>query len=128
MKAQELDALSGLLDCQILDHDGLMVGKVDDLELEVRADGRLVVTALLLGAGALGPRIGGGSGSVITRSWARLSGRSPADVYRIPFDEVASVDSAVHLGVSLRALDCGESEEWVRSRIIQALPGSGKDP
>lgn len=124
-RVPQLDALGGLLDKQIVDRDGRMVGKVDDLELESRADGRLVVTALLVGPGAFGPRIGGGSGSIVVRTWARLSGHGRGDVDRIEYGDVAAIDSAVHLGVTRGA---GAAEEWARTRIIDALPGAGKDP
>lgn len=124
-RVPQMDALGGLLDKQVLDRDGRMVGKVDDLELEERADGRLVVTALLLGPGALGPRIGGGSGSILVRTWARLSGHGREETDRIEYGDVAAVDSAVRLGVPRGS---GGAEDWARTRIIAALPGSGKDP
>jgi hypothetical protein len=102
-----------------------MAGKVDDLELDERDDGRLVVTALLVGPGALGPRIGGGSGSIVVRTWARLAGRGRGETDRIEYGDVAAIDSAVHLGVTRSA---GPAEDWARTRIVAALPGSGKDP
>ncbi len=123
-----MDALQQLLDRQLVDRDGLLVGKVDDVELEELEDGRLVVSALLLGGGALGPRLGGGWGSVVVRVWARLTGRSPQDAHRIGFEQVASVDTAVRLGVGKDSLDLGALEDWVRTRIIDALPGAGTEP
>jgi len=60
-----LDGNLELLDRQIVDHDGLMVGKVDDVELTERESGRLVVTGLLTGPGALGSRLGGALGNVV---------------------------------------------------------------
>jgi len=124
-RVPQMDALDGLLDKQILDREGRMVGKVDDLELEERADGRLAVTALLVGPGALGPRIGGGSGSIVVRTWVQLTGRSRPDPDRIEYGEIAAIDTAVRLGVSRGR---GQAESWTRTRIIDALPGSGKDP
>ncbi|MGX7673835.1 hypothetical protein [Plantactinospora sp. DSM 117369] len=48
-----------LLDRQIVDRDGIPIGKFDDVELTAGADDRLCVTALLTGQQALGARFGG---------------------------------------------------------------------
>jgi len=127
-RRRELDAHHQLLDRQILDNDGRMVGKVDDLELEEREDGRLVVTALLTGPGALGPRLTGAWGSITVRTWSRLSGRAPDDCTRIGYSAVSSINTAVHLGVSRSSVAVDGFETWVRTRLIAALPGAGKDP
>src|SRR4051812_11459208 len=65
-----LDALFHLMDRQVGDSDGLMVCKCDDLELAERDDGRLVVTALLVGAPVWVPRLGGW----LEERWRRLGG------------------------------------------------------
>jgi hypothetical protein len=58
-----------LLDRQIVDRDGVQVGKVDDLELSRTEDGALYVSALLTGQQVLGRRIGG---------WLGREHRAPA--------------------------------------------------
>ena len=121
-----IDAYLSLLDRQILTSDGRMVGKVDDVELELRDDGRLYVTALLNGPGALAPRLGGALGTIMHSTWSRLTGRTePA---RIDWSQVAHLTSAVELGVSADAVPIDGFEVWVRGRLIAALPGSGVDP
>jgi sporulation protein YlmC with PRC-barrel domain len=124
----EIDALQQLLDRQIVDNDGRMVGKVDDVELEERPDGRLAVTALLTGPGALGPRWGGALGALTSRGWARLTGKSPQDSNRIDYSQVADLDTVVILATSRASVAVDGFELWVRTRIIAALPGAGKDP
>ena len=121
-----IDAYLSLLDRQILTSDGRMVGKVDDVELEERDDGRLYVTALLSGPGALGPRLGGGLGTIVRSTWSRLSGRR--EPVRVDWSQVAHLTSAVELGVSADAVDLDGFEDWVRDRFIAALPGSGVNP
>jgi sporulation protein YlmC with PRC-barrel domain len=125
---RSLDAHLELMDRQIIDHDGRMVAKVDDVELAEREDGRIVVTALLTGPGALGPRVGGALGSTSTAVWSRLSGRSPDDPRRISMDAVDQISTAIWLHVSRRTADVDGLEVWVRDRVIAALPGAGKDP
>ena len=117
-----------LMDRQVVDHDGRMVAKVDDVELEEREDGRLVVSALLTGPGALGPRLGGALGNVVTATWSRLCGRAPGDPRRIPVSEVDDIGTVVRLHVSRRTAGVDGFELWVRDHVIAALPGQGKDP
>jgi len=121
-----IDAYLSLLDRQILTSEGRMVGKVDDLELELRDDGRLYVSALLSGPGALGPRLGGALGTIVRSTWSRLSGRT--EPLRVGWSQVAHLTSVVELGVSAEAVDIDGFEDWVRDRFIAALPGSGVNP
>jgi sporulation protein YlmC with PRC-barrel domain len=121
----ELDAMHQLLDRQILDNDGRFVAKVDDLELEERADGRLAVSALLTGPGALGPRLGGALGNITSRVWSRLTGKAPEDSNRIDFSRVSEIDTVIRLGASRESVAVDGFETWVRDRIISAFPGAG---
>ena len=55
-----------LLDRQILDRDGQDVGKVDDVEFGLDEHGVPYLTALLVGPHALGPRLGGWLGRLVS--------------------------------------------------------------
>jgi len=97
-----LDAVLHLLDRQVIDAAGLLVCKVDDVELTVFDDGVLGVTGLLVGPAALVPRLGDdGFGRVLRDYWHRL-GTTQADrddPYRIDLELVEKVGSAVELNV-----------------------------
>ena len=121
-----IDGYLELLDRQVLDNEGRMVGKVDDVELEQRDDGRIYVTALLCGPGALGPRLGGALGTIVTSTWSRLSGRS--DPARVDWSMVASVETAIRLAVGRTTVALDGFETWMRDRVIAAIPGSGVKP
>ena len=117
-----LDAQLHLLDRQVLDHDGVPVTTVDDLELAGPAVDQAiepgtaapVLTALLTGP-VLGTRIFGG--------------RPPSSrLIRIPWKDVAEVGVVVRLGVSGESLDAGWVERWVRDKIIARIPGGSHDP
>jgi sporulation protein YlmC with PRC-barrel domain len=126
MSSGAIDGFLELLDRQILDSDGRMVGKVDDVEVEERDDGRIYVTALLSGPGALGPRIGGGLGAIITGTWSRLSGR--AEPARVDWSQVASVETAIGLAVRCTTVALDGFETWMRDKVIAAIPGSKVKP
>jgi hypothetical protein len=117
-----LDAQLHLLDRQVLDHDGVPVTTVDDLEVSGPAlDTELepgtaapVLSALLTGP-VLGTRIFGG--------------RPPSSrLVRIPWEDVAEVGVVLKLGVSGENLDAGWVERWIRDRIIARIPGGRHDP
>ena len=117
-----LDAQLHLLDRQVLDHDGVPVTTVDDLELSgPELDTNIppgtpapVLTALLTGP-VLGTRIFGG--------------RPPSSrLIRIPWKAVAEVGVVVRLGISGEPLDASWVERWVRDKIIARIPGGRHDP
>lgn len=115
-----------LLDRQILDRDGVPVGKVDDIELCVAADGGLLVGALLTGVSALGARFGGAVGRWAAAR-ARRPGRFGGGPRRIPYHLVARVDSAVHLRVGHRRLPAPPLEAWLGEHVVGRIPGAGDD-
>jgi sporulation protein YlmC with PRC-barrel domain len=117
------DAALDLLDRQLVDVDGRPMGKVDDLELVPAADGRLHVTALLTGPGALGPRLGGRLGEWTVATWRRLRADSGSRPARVPFGEVTDITAAVHLG---RRDDGGTQglERWLLEHVVRRLPGA----
>lgn len=97
-----LDAVLHLLDRQVVDVDGLLVCKVDDVELTVFDDGVLGVTGLLCGPAALVPRLGDdGVGRRLHDYWRRLGSASADhdDPHRIDLELVERLGSGVELSV-----------------------------
>jgi hypothetical protein len=118
------DAALHLLDRQLLDPDGRLVAKVDDLELAERADGRLVVTAVLTGPGALAPRLHGRLGELVGSVWRRLHPSEHPRPGRITMADVVRIDSAVHVARRRDDLAVDGLERWVRSHVVDRLPGA----
>ncbi len=123
-----VDAVLQLLDRQVVDRDGLMVCKVDDVELTVAADGTWEVTGLLAGPPALVPRFGGRLGDSLRESWRRL-GLQQGDrlvPWRIPLALVADLGSGVELlaareGLLRRQTDAPPAPGEVRRRLNDVL-------
>ncbi|NUP59365.1 MAG: hypothetical protein HOQ06_07790 [Pseudarthrobacter sp.] len=122
LAGRTLDAQLHLMDRQVLDHDGVPVTTVDDLELsgpaleaEIRPGTPAPVLTALLTGPVLGTRIFGG--------------RPPSSrLIRIPWEDVAEVDVVLKLGVSGERLDAGWVERWIRDKIIARIPGGRHDP
>jgi sporulation protein YlmC with PRC-barrel domain len=115
-----------LLDRQILDRDGQDVGKVDDVEFQIDEHGTPYLTALLVGPHALGPRLGGRLGRLVTGIAHCLDRDRPGPI-RIPYDAVERLDSAVHLNIRRELLPEPKLEAWLREHVIARIPGSGHD-
>jgi len=98
--SHELDGALDLLDRQILDVEGLMLGKVDDVEM-TQTDEGLTVTALLTGQVALLHRLGGQLGNEMVTKYVQLrpSETNRSRPWRIPMDHVERLDSAAHLRI-----------------------------
>lgn len=113
-----------LLDRQVVDPDGAMICKVDDVELARADDGGFVVTALLAGPLALGPRLPGRLGRwtvALARRWSEDPEPQPR---RIPFERVTELGSAVVLDRSRDELGIARMEDWMRTHVIERIPGS----
>ncbi len=113
-----------LLDHQMIDRDGHLAGKVDDLELEVAPDGTATVRALLSGPGVLARRLGHRRyGDWRERMESTLE--PPGErTTRIPLRHARRIDQAVHLDLPLEQLASTGSERWVRDHVISHIPGA----
>jgi len=128
--ARELSAGLQLLDRQILNREGLLVGKVDDLELETIGDGDdLYVTAILTGPGVLVHRLGARRfGSSLQRVNAFVFGRegvhgAEEDPSRLPFHQVIELARDVKVAVEHDRLATSSGERWVRDHVMRHIPG-----
>ncbi len=111
-----------LLDRQVVDRDGQLVGKVDDVELSDEDPPRVV--ALLLGPRALGERMGGWLGRLIAGVATRLHSANGPYRARIPYEHVAGVDTVVQLRTRRELLPEPALEEWLSEHVIGRIPGA----
>jgi hypothetical protein len=134
-----LDAVLHLMDRQVVDRDGRMVCKVDDVELTIHADqhpaGSWEVTGLLAGPPALVPRYGGRLGRVLEENWRRLGlqERDRLKPWRIPLALVAELGSGVTLlaardGLLERQTDSPAAPGDTRRRLNDVLQLQARSP
>jgi sporulation protein YlmC with PRC-barrel domain len=129
MAGRILEAALQLLDRQLVDADGRLAGKVDDLELTFPdGGGPPLVTAILAGPGALSRRVGGRLGAWLEAVANRLREGDDRRPARVPFSAVTEIGSAVRLRVAKADLETNRLEAWTRDRIIGKLPGAGHAP
>jgi sporulation protein YlmC with PRC-barrel domain len=111
---KEIDLGLGVLDHQLLDSEGRRCGNVDDLELDGVRDGKPRVVAILTGPPAWAGR------GPIGRLAARLAS---APLVRIPWEEVDTIKSGVHLRTRAEELGLGRGDDRAR-RLVEKLPGA----
>jgi hypothetical protein len=120
-------AVLELLDRQIVDRDGRLAGKVDDVEfaLDDEPDALPRVDALLSGLGALASQIGGDAGRWLAAIEQRLAERRDREPSRIGFGAVRSIGSAIEVAADREELDANRAEQWVRDVVVDKIPGAG---
>lgn len=131
MTGRRLDAGLSLLDRQIIDRDGRLSGKVDDLELtppEGDEGGPPVVTAVLAGPGALARRLRGSLGAWLESVYSRLHPSAEPGPARIPFGVVKEIAATVGLSVPKSDLELSQFEAWTRDHLIGRIPGARDAP
>ena len=129
MAGRRFDAALHLLDRQLIDKDGRLAGKVDDLELTFpEGGGPPLVTAILAGPGALSRRIGGRLGGWLEGIANRLREGDEDEPARVPFGVVKEIGSSIDLHVAKAELDSDRLEAWTRDHLIGKLPGAGDAP
>jgi sporulation protein YlmC with PRC-barrel domain len=120
-------AVLELLDRQLVDRNGRLVGKVDDVEFEIDDDpGALPrVSAVLSGLGALANHIGGDAGRALAATERRLAAARDRQPSRIDIALVQEIGSAVELDAVRDDIDTNRAERWTRDVIIGKIPGAG---
>lgn len=124
----EFTANDLLLDRELIDCNGIPAGRVDDLELTAPEAGEPpVLTALLSGPTAFGPRLGGRLGTWWQAIGRRL--RPVTDSYpnRIDMELVDHVDRLeITLHTAREGLSSYRFRRWTEEKIIGRIPGSTK--
>lgn len=111
-----------LLDRQVIGSDGLLIGKVDNVEISAADPPRVV--ALLLGPQAFADRIGGRLGRIICHLARRLQPGEDPTPLRVPYPQVDHVDTAVHLRIRSDELPEPALKSWLRKQLIDRIPGA----
>jgi hypothetical protein len=123
---QEFTANDLLLDRQLIDSRGMPAGRVDDLELSDPGPGQPpVLTALLCGPTAFGPRIGGRLGTWWQAIGRRLRPVTDPYPHRIPLELIDDIDRLeITLLTPRENLGSYRFRRWVEDNIIGPIPGS----
>lgn len=117
-----LPLVRDVLDKQVFDVNGLKVGKVDGLILNLRANRPPRVMALELSMVTTWRRVHPALGRIVERL-ARWFGPGHANPTHIRFEHVTGTGIDVHVDIDANRTNAFEWENWLKSRVVSRIPG-----
>jgi sporulation protein YlmC with PRC-barrel domain len=114
---------AAVLDQHVIDRNGIPMGRVDGIVLELRAGSPPRVARIVVGGPTLFRRI-----SPILARWAerrrRRWGPGERDGVEVPWSKVIKVGIDVKVDLDAEKTPALAWERWVRERIIGRIPGA----
>ncbi len=119
MAARATHVMREIVDNQLETADGHSVGRVADIEGEIRADGSLVLVSLVIGPEALVGRV---ASHLRPLAQHVFGGRFE---HRIPIGDVVSFGPTLKLKHPLSHYDLGRADDWIAGHLFRFIPGRG---
>jgi hypothetical protein len=113
-----------VLDKQLVDRQGRLMGKADGIVLELREGAPPLVVAIAQGGVTAGRRVGPRVARWI-RAVAQACGVTDGEPRRYAFTAVMEVGRDVRLDVDAEECGAWAWERWLREHVVARIPGSG---
>jgi sporulation protein YlmC with PRC-barrel domain len=112
-----------LLDQQVTDRNGELMGKVDGVIVELRKEKPPRVATLVIGGGTAAARVHRGWARWLLR-WRRRWGPRSDEPLEIPWSRVLKIGVDVKVDLEAERTPALAWEHWVRDHIIGRIPGA----
>jgi sporulation protein YlmC with PRC-barrel domain len=112
-----------VLDQQVIDRNGELMGKVDGIMLELQQGKPPRVASLVIGGGTAARRIHPRVADWLLR-WRRRWGPKHDQPLEVPWSKVLKIGIDVQVDVDAKLTPAWAWENWVRERIIGRIPGA----
>ncbi len=112
-----------VLDQQVTDRKGELMGKVDGVIVELREAKPPRVAALLIGGGTAAERVHPGWARRLLR-WRRSWGPQDDQPLEVPWSKVLKIGVDVKVDLEAERTPALAWEHWIRDRIIGRIPGA----
>jgi sporulation protein YlmC with PRC-barrel domain len=112
-----------ILDQQVIDRKGELMGKVDGIVVELRKEKPPRVARLVIGGGTAARRLHPRFGAWLVR-WRRKWGPKDDEPLELPWSTVLKVGVDVKVDVDAERTAAFAWEHWIRDRIIARIPGA----
>ena len=119
----EIAVVRDLLDKQLVDREGELLGRVDGIVMSYSADAPPRITHFELGAQTLARRLPSPVRWVLAWLGHRLSPRG-SQPYRIEVSRIIQLGRMIKIDIDGSRSAARETERWVRDHIIGRIPGS----
>jgi sporulation protein YlmC with PRC-barrel domain len=112
-----------VLDQQVIDRKGELMGKVDGVVLELRNGKPPRVARLVIGGGTAARRVNRRFGEWLVR-WRRRWGPKNDQPLEVPWSKVLKIGVDVKVDLDAERTSAFTWEHWVRDHIIGRIPGA----
>ncbi|HEV7365044.1 MAG TPA: hypothetical protein VGN76_04305 [Gemmatimonadales bacterium] len=112
-----------VLDQQVSDRGGELMGKVDGILLELRPGKPPRVAHLVIGGGTAARRVHPGLADWLVR-WRRRWGPKDDQPLEVPWSKVLKIGIDVQVDLDARRTTAWAWESWVLQHIIGRIPGA----
>jgi sporulation protein YlmC with PRC-barrel domain len=112
-----------VLDQQVIDRKGELMGKVDGIVLELRNGKPPRVARLVIGGGTAARRVSPRFGAWLLR-WRRHWGPKNDQPLEVPWSKVLKIGVDVKVDLDAEGTSAFAWEHWVRDHIIGRIPGA----
>lgn len=112
-----------VLDQQVIDRNGELMGKVDGIMLQLREGQPPRVASLVIGGGTAARRVHRRFADWLVR-WRRRWGPKDDQPLVIPWSKVRKIGIDVQVDVDAKQTAVWAWENWVRDHIIGRIPGA----
>lgn len=119
-RTDDIFSVRDILDSQLMTSDQIEIGRVADIETELREDGSLVLTSVITGPQALAGRVN------IHLKWLFRCVLRDRFEHSIPMSEIQSFGPTLQLRGKAEDYATGQSERWIAHYILRWIPGHGE--
>lgn len=112
-----------VLDQQVSDRNGELMGKVDGIRLELRPGKPPRVASLVIGGGTAARRVHPRLADWLLR-WGRRWGPKEQQPLEVPWSKVLKIGIDVQVDLDAQRTTAWAWESWVRRHIIGRIPGA----
>jgi sporulation protein YlmC with PRC-barrel domain len=112
-----------VLDQQVVDRNGELMGKVDGIVLRLEPGKPPKVDRLVIGGGTAAHRIHPRFGAWLIR-WRRRWGPANDEPLEVPWSRVLKIGVDVKLDIDAKRTSAFVWEHWIRDRFIGRIPGA----
>jgi hypothetical protein len=119
-----MDLLRDVLDKQLVDRNGVKMGKVDGIVAEIGGNGPPRVVAIEVGSVVMARRLGRRPQRWITLLTSKLGGARHSKPHRVAWGAVCDIGVDVEVNVAVSDTAIFDWQDWLRDKVISKIPGA----
>ncbi len=119
-----MDLLRDVLDKQLVDRNGVKMGKVDGIVAELGRDGPPRVIAIEVGAIVMARRLGRQPQQWMTWVASQLGGDRHSRPHRVAWRAVRRIGVDIEVDVAVSDTTIFAWQDWLRDHVVNKIPGA----